>query len=341
MAIDWSRPYTSDWRVFRVNPSTWADADALPGALSAEITRDMGGDAPEVDSGTLKLEAATFEPGYLRIAMTAVQGGEAERVDVATLLCEGASSEVDHGSVLEITGRSVLHPAAVTVVLAGEHVPRGGDGAQHAARLLRACVHAPVEVYGGFTLDEAYDFEFGTSHLEAAWQVLDAGGYIIQIDGAGRVAIRPKPTNPALTLDRAGTRLLMPGVKRELDYSDVPNRFTALERGEMATAVNETGSPASRDARGYWHDETDDAPKRVNGETLAAYAARRLEELSIVPDERTYTREWWPGVLPGSVVRGSMEGLSGDMRVESQEIECSHGLTVQETASREVHAWAR
>jgi hypothetical protein len=121
----------------------------------------------------------------------------------------------------------------------------------------------------------------------------------------------------------------------------VPNRFTALERGEMATAVNETGSPASRDARGYWHDETDDAPKRVNGETLAAYAARRLEELSIVPDERTYTREWWPGVLPGSVVRGSMEGLSGDMRVESQEIECSHGLTVQEAASREVYAWRR
>lgn len=347
MAIDYSRPYTGHWRVFRVNPATWADAEQVAGVDSVSITRDSGGDAPEIDSGELEVSASggwEFVPGYYRIVMTAEQSGQVERVEIATLLCESEGGEIDHDmDVKSVTGRSVLHPAAVTHVQPGEHVPKGGDGAAHAARLLRACVAAPVDVEGGFTLDETYAFEYGTSHLEAAWQVLDAAGWCMQIDGGGRVEIRPKPTDPALTLDRANARLLMPGIEYELDYSDVPNRFTAIEDGEVAQAVNATGSPASHDARGYWHDETDDAPKRVNGETLQAYAARRLEELSTVPDTRKYTREFAPGVRPFDVVRGSMASvrLDGDLRVVSQDIECDHGITVAEEAAREVKAWTR
>ena len=52
-------------------------------------------------------------------------------------------------------------------------------------------------------------------------------------------------------------------------------------------------------------------------------------------------REWYPGVLVGSVVRGSVSsvGLDGDMRVERQSITCGAGITVEERAVKEVKAW--
>ncbi len=345
MAIDWARAYSAHWRVFRVNPATWTDGEIVDGVESVDVSRDTSGKAPELESGTItaSLPVLTeFEPGYYRVAMTAEQSGSIERVDIATLLCESTGGTINHGlDTSGITGRSVLHPAAVTSVQPGEHVPAGGDGAQHAARLLRQCLAAPVEVDGSFTLDDAFDFALGDTCLEAAWEVLNAGGFVIQIDGGGRVAIRPKPAEPALTLDRANARLLMPGIQYALDWSKVPNRVTVTDGGETARAENLTGSPASYDQRGHWVDKTEDSPVRVNGETLAACAARLLEEASTITDSRTYTREWWPGVLPFSIVRGSMADvkLDGDMRVASQSVSCGMGVTVTEKACREVSAW--
>lgn len=340
--IDWSRPYTARWRVLRVDRSTWADSGQVDGVDSARVSRDRSGSAPELESGELSLSGGGgFEPGYCRIAMTAVQGGQAERVDVATLLCELEEGERGAVDAKSVTGRSVLHPAAATEVEPGEHAPAGSDGAQEAARLLRSCVAAPVSVEGGFELAEAYDFAFGTSCLEAAWQLLGVGGYRIRVDGAGRVTVGPMPAEPALELDRANARLLMPGVSYELDWSAVPNRFTAMDGQEVARAVNLDGGQAGYAARGYWVDASDDAPKRVGGETLQAFAERRLAELSVVEDVRGYSREWWPNVYPFDVVRGSMADarLDGDMRVVSQDIECAGGLTVKERAAREVRAW--
>lgn len=345
MAIDWGRVVHAHWRVFRVNPDTWADADIVQGVDTVDITRDASGAAPEMESGTIgatTAAAAAFEPGYYRIVLTAEQAGEVERVEIATLLCEETGGTQNRGlGASSVVGRSVLHPAATTSVDPGEHVPAGGDGAQHAARLLRRCIAAPVEVDGSFTLDAAYCFAFGDSSLAAAWEILNAGGFCIQVDGGGRVRIRPKPDEPALTIDRANAKLVIPGVQYALDWSKVPNRCTVEDGGETAQAVNMTGSEASYDRRGYWVDANVSSPVRVNGETLAACAARLLSEKSVIYDSRTYTREWWPGVHPFSIVRGSMtdERLDGDMRVVSQSIKCGRGVSVTEKAVKEVRAW--
>ena len=63
--------------------------------------------------------------------------------------------------------------------------------------------------------------------------------------------------------------------------------------------------------------------------------------MSTVRDERTYTREWWPGVHPGDIVRGSLAsaGLDGDMRVSAQSFECGAGIVVTENAYGEVRTW--
>lgn len=333
------------WRVFRVDPVTWADGEQVHGMVGASVSRSAEG---TIENGEMTVDRAvadSFSEGYYRIAMTASQGGQAERVDVATLLCVSTSDTVNRGlSVASVTGRSVLHPASTKRLSTGSYAPRGVDGARYCADMLSDAINAPVVVSGGFTLDDHVVFDVGTSVLDAVWLVLEAGNHVMQIAGDGTVTILPRPTEPSLDLDLAHARLLQPGVTRELDWSDVPNRYFAVDNGTVEVAVNDLPTSAtSTVARGWLSDVVDESPTRVDGETLHAYAERRLEEMSMVKDTRTYTREYWPGVHPFSVMRGSLTsvGMEGDFRVESQQITCGRGIVVEEMAAREVHSWTR
>ena len=252
-----------------------------------------------------------------------------------------SGGEYDFGKqAVKAEGYSVLYPASVTTVVTGEYAPKGINGAEYAGALLASAINAPVEVEGSFTLNDHVVHKIGSSVLEAVWAVLDAGGFIMQIDGRGVVHIRPKPTEPALTIDSNNTRILTNGISYTTDISEVPNRYVVIDDISRTIAVNDDPeSEISTVRRGFCVDVVDESPKPVNGETQAIYARRKLRELSVVRDERTYTREYADGVLLYSVVRASIDGLEGDLRVESQTINCGKGVTVQERAYREIQLW--
>lgn len=336
--MDWTKSYTSTWRVFKVNTRTWADGEMISRVDSASISRTADGRL--LESGSLTL-TGTFESGYYRIAMTAEQGGEIERVDVATLYFEVENEEVDFGrTVSDVDGSSVLYPADTTSIITGEYAPAGVDGAQYAAQLLRSAIAAPVEVEGSFTLNDHIVFELGESVIDAVWAVLDAGGFVIQINGRGVVQIMPKPTEPTLTIDHSSMRMLSNGIKSSAKTGDIPNRYIAIDEDIVATAVNDDPtSVVSTASRGFYVDVVDTSPTPVNGKTYEEYAHDRLKELSILYDERTYVREYAPDVYIYSLVRASINGLQGDMRVLSQSIECGNGITVNEKSAREIQLW--
>jgi hypothetical protein len=341
---DFGAAYTAEWHLYKVHRQTWADEYEVGRLVSVSLNRDSDGDAPEIDSGTLGIEGPAgfeWESGYYRLAMRAIQRG-VERVDVMTLLCESDGGTVDRGVDLKsVTGRSVLHPAATTYTTLGDYAAAGEDGAQKAARMLRAAIAAPVSVEGSFALRDAYVFSPNASVLSSVWALLKAANFCMWPDGRGVVHIAPLPTQPVLTLDRANARLVDPDVSHSLDISGIPNRYTADDDGVRVTVSNETGSKASYDQRGYWVDAGTDSPAPLDGESLDAYAARMLSEKSIAKDSRTYGRRFWPDVHPFMVVQGSMPSvkLDGLLRVESQAIDCSHGIQVTETAYKEVQMW--
>ena len=165
----------------------------------------------------------------------------------------------------------------------------------------------------------------------------------MQIDGRGTVHIRPRPSTPALDLDGANIALLGTKVQTDFNTTGVPNRYIAKSDETVAIAVNDNpDSDVSTVSRGYIYDEIDESPATVDNETLPQYAIRRLHELSTaVSDTRSYTREYWPCVLPFDIVAGSLDsiGIDGDMRVMNQTLKCSNGITVSEQAAREVDLW--
>lgn len=336
--MDWSQSYSATWRVFKVNRLTWADGEMLTNVDSVSLSRTADGKI--LESGSMEL-TGEFQTDYYRIVMTAEQGGEIERVDVATLLFEVNGGMVDYGTIAgKVDGHSVLYPAETTAVTTGEYAPAGADGVIYARDLLQSAINAPVETEGSFTLNDHIVHELGSSVIEAVWAVLDAGGYVLQIDGRGVVHIRPKPTEPSLIIDSTSMNIMSNGIDFDSDMSGIPNRYIVMNDGIILSAVNSNeNSPVSTVSRGYNVDVIDKSPTLVNSETYIEYANRKLHELSCLKDTRSYTREYAPNVYPYSLIRASIDGLFGDYRVESQTINCDNGITVNEKASREISLW--
>ena len=257
-----------------------------------------------------------------------------------TLLFEKASSRFEKNSrVSSANGRSVLQPVADRKLARGTFAAAGSDGAAYAGKLISQCTPAPVHVEGSFTLSDNIVFDIGASYLEAAWTVLKANDWCIQIDGRGEIYVRPKPSDVALELSMTTTGLLVPGVDDEFDIVDIPNRYYAINDDEVAVAENmDPESPVSYVSRGRWVDEVDEGPTLVDGEPLEAYAKRKLAEMSLVTRKYTYRREFWPDVFPFSRVRATIasNGIEGDLRVLQQDLECGKGVVVTETVGMEV-----
>lgn len=332
--MDWLKSYSSKWRVFRVNRKTWADAENIPSVISAEIVKTADGNI--IESGSFEI-TGDFESDYYRIVMTAEQSGDVERVDVATLLFNSTGGQYDYGTTTyEVDGASVLYPAAVTTITAGEYAPAGVNGAEYAADLLKNVINAPVTAEGSFTLNDNVVHELGSSVIEAVWAVLNAGNFVIQIDGRGQVFIRPKPTEPALVVDNSQKDLLQNGITFTSDVSEIPNRYIVIDEENITIAENnDPASIVSYVTRGYHVDVVDTSPTPVNSETYSVYAERRLKEESVLKEEKEYAREYVPDVYPYSVIRATIDGLDGDMRVQSQNISCGNGITVTEKVVKE------
>lgn len=337
---NWFQGYTAEWVVRTVDPDTWADNGTVGSVREISVSRDCTDDVPLLETGSMELDsAAPFESAWCRVYMVADQGGK-ESVAAATLLFERSSSRFEHDTWHgSMQGRSVLQPAADRKMARGAFAAVGTDGAREAGRLLSECTPAPVVVEGSFTLAENIVFDLGCSYLQAAWQLLDAAGWCIQIDGDGTVHVLPMPKEPSLELSHANAGLLIPGIDDDYSLVDIPNRYYAVDDGAVAVAVNEDpSSPTSYQARGRWVDEVDESPTPVDGETLELYARRKLAEAATLTHSYTYDREWWPGVTCYSTVRATMEdnGIVGDLRVLKQDLACGMGIVVTETAGMEV-----
>lgn len=338
---DYLGGYSSEWEVREVVTGTWGDGPSVEGVVSVSVDRSNEDDVPLLETGSMTVDADSLPAMWCRVYMRVDQGGS-ERVPMATLLFERTTAHVEKG-VRQVTanGRSVLQPAADVKMPYGAFCPAGVDGAAYAGRLISSCTPAPVNVEGSFTLVDDYVFDIGSSNLEAAWKLVKAADWCIQVDGDGMISIRPKPTEPALDLSMANAGLLIPGVDDDFSIADVPNRYFAIDDDKRAEATNEDpDSRASYQARGRWVDVVDTSPALVDGESLEMYAQRKLAEASVVTRTYSYDREFWPGVVPFSLVKASLpaHGIEGELRVATQRLECGKGVRVTETACEEVRA---
>ena len=334
-SIDWGSSYSCSWRLVEVDTRTWADAAEVTGATNASVSRDRGGDL--IDGGSLTVEMGIDDIPYEfvgRIELLAEQQ-LMERHPIATLRFVPGESSIHEGRrIVSYDGYGVLRPASTLTMLAGEYVPKGTDAAQWVVSKLKSCMKAPVEAKGSFSLAEAYVFDGGTTYLTDIWELLDNVGWCLRVDERGQVVVMELPSDPALVLDSAHASMLQPELSSNDGLASTANRYIAVDGDSMAIAVDESDRISSYAVRGYYVDQYDSSPTRLDGETLQAYAQRKLDEETSVAGTRTYTRAYWPDALPFDIVRGSLAsvGLDCDMRILSQSIQIGAGVKVTETA---------
>ena len=339
--INWYEGYTCRWSLFAVDTLTWADGEEVAGFQSAKITRSADGSL--IESGSFQFDGEPPEPGYYRLVLTARQTGGYERVEVATLLVQSTSADINyHTQAGTINGYSVLYPANTRKLVDGSYCPAGVDAAQYVGELLRESINAPVVVDTSFYINQPIVHDFGTTALNAAWEVLNVANAVLMIDGNGTVHVAMPPNVSALDLDRVNARLIVPGVKCTRNISNVPNHYVSVGEFETVEIWNrEQGSEVSTVLRGYEVTTVDTSPTPMNGETLEAYTVRKMRESSTVGERVTYKREYMPGVGVYSVVYGSADviGIDGNARIMKQSLDCSHGILITEESERAVVLW--
>ena len=348
MSINWSQSYNVEWRLMQVNKDTWADIGNPVGSdpegvkvKKVHIDRDATSSIPMLESASVDLEypiqTNDWKDGWYRFEGLFTQAGYSERIPIITFLTESNDGEADFGVIsTTVQGYSVLKPASDRAMLLGSYVPKGVNGAEYAAELLRQCIFAPVVVEGSFTLDDYLAYGEETSYLETVWDLLDAGNFCMTISGDGIVTVKPKPTGYSLKFTADTENILFPKISYTRDRSSIPNVYRAISGSSWYEAVNDNpDSELSTVGRGRRVDAVDTSPKRVNGETLRAYAERRLEEESTYHKTYKYKREYAPEVHPFDLVVATLPKYSfeGSLRVLTQSIECGAAITVDETAA--------
>ncbi len=344
MALDWGSSYTSEWRIYKVNPVTWLEEiEITPFVNSISLNKDCTDSVPLLESGSISIDETfdqNFSDGYYRIIVHAHQPPYHERHSLATLLFEKSTEEISERiSVSSMDGYSVLKPAADVTCLAGTYAPKGVNGAEWVLNLLEECLSCPIEISGeGFYLDDPVSFSGGTSYLAMCWKVLDTAKWAMQITGDGGVIILKIPEEPELTLSRNARHFIQPTLSKERNLIDIPNRYIAVFDDELEIVENHNiDSDASYEKRGRWIDYYDSSPKRINGETSYAYVRRRLEEESTRVVKWTYDREYLPEIVPFDIMEAAIPeyNFNGNLRVLSQKYKLDKGIVVSETCGVE------
>lgn len=321
--IDWGKGYASVTRVFRLDPNTWEAAGNLERVFSVSVECDCTDKVPLLQSGSMGVDSSEFTPGYYRIETLATQGSSSERASIATLWFE-ASEYRNLGGRVEVSceGRSVLWPASSRHMTKGSFVPAGADGAEIARELLSECLDAPVTAYGSFKLADNLVFSIGSTYLQAAWQLVDAAGWIISVDGDGNVGIMQPPYIP-----KDISELVLQDVRDKVK-TNIPNVYIAMNGDEVSRAENDDPKSKTSTANMPINDILDTTPTMLEGESLDEYAKRKLRESSEAEIERDYVRSFVPGIVPFTpVYDGSWSGF-----VLRQSLTIGAGITVSETA---------
>jgi len=325
------------WRVRKIDESSWLPTEEVGGIDSVTVKRAYGKDAELIESGEMSF-TGSLDEGWYRIEALGAQGSTKQVEPIATLLFSADGADWSHNTWGgTMTGMSVLAYASERKFGLGAYAPKGADGAAYAAELLSNCIPAPVKTEGSFVLNDHIVFDLGSTIISGVWAILDSAGWCMQIDGDGTVTVMPKPTEYSLELTTETLGLVMPDASKSLPIEDVPNVMKVYDNEQYAEVRNDDAdSPTSTVSRGRDIEEVEENPTRVDGETLYAYARRRLIELSDIYETIDIEREYVSGVLPYSNVRVSLAkaGIDGDFMSMSQTVECSHEIKVGETLGR-------
>ena len=355
---DWFSSMTQTYEYYKVDPGTWKDEYRLTTMTASNISRDL--DSATLESASIKT-TERFGECYIRIYLVTVQNGVEERHPLGTFLVQTPSSSFD-GKVKTITmdAYSPLLELSDVKPPIGFTVMKNQNIMDSVYNLTKENLRAPVVKITGVkdVLPVDYTAESDETWLSYLQSLVEIAKYSYSLDEMGRVLFAPiqdmASLQPKITYTDDDSSILYSDITDDFDLYAVPNTVEVIYSGQDETgaslilyskAVNDDDdSPVSTVTRGrtVLYRETNPS---INGvptqEYLDRYAEDLLKSLSAVQHTITYSHGYCD-VRPGDCVRlnYTRAGLNGvKAKVISQDIDCSSGCKVTETAVYSTNLW--
>ena len=330
--MDWSKGFSALYTAHIIDPETWTDGEELrftDGNIERADNSDLRESAPVTVS-----EMVGDGEEWIRIYLQATQTGDAVRVPLFTGLTSAPEKKITgNRSEWQMDCFSVLKPPADVLLPRGYYAP-AGSSAELAKRLLDITT-APVTTDNGSpTLKEPIVAADGETRLTMAKKILTAIGWRIAIDGTGAVRLCPYENEPVVTFSPMTDDSIEPEVTDTRNWFDCPNVYRAVSEtsGTAVARDDDPDSPLSTVARGreIWKEENNVTVPA--GETMAAYAVRKLKEEQAVVRKLSYNRRFYSDIGVGDVVELNYpgQGLDGRFRITSQSIDLGYGARTKE-----------
>ena len=333
--MDWSKGFSAAYYASIVDPATWRDVERF------EIT--SGSISYTEDelrcSGTVG--AVSYESGtenIIRVYLDARQIGADALVPLITGYATSPSKMFD--GVLQTNSLdvySVLTPVQDVLLERGWYAAAEIPGGALIKNLL-APTPAPVEIEEDSpALKEAIIAEDSETNLSMIEKILTAIDWRMRITGNGVIQILPKSTDAEVTYDPLEYDAIEPEIEVAYDWYQCPNCLRAISGDLTAVAKDESeDSIFSIPNRGreVW---VEDADADLNeGETIEAYALRRLKEEQSVATQAKYKRRFHPDLSVTDLVQlhYPKQGLEGLYKITSMSMELGYGCSVDEEVEK-------
>lgn len=365
--VDWTASMQQYFEYYVVDPGTWRDIKKLTTIKSCSITRDA-----ETDT----LGSATFDTTeligecYIRVYLVTIQNGVSEKHPLGTFLAQTPNTSFD-GKVrsISVDAYTPLIELKENQPDVGYFIPKYDDFQQttldSAYLLTKEHVRAPVikpslstlkNFPNELKLTESFTAETNETWLAYIRALISSAKYEFALDEIGRISFNPvqelDSLSPRWTYDDGNSSILYPDISIKHDLFGIPNvvevtHSTSFGKQYAKVENNDPNSPVSIVSRGRKiirrvtnPSGISDNPNPLSKE-VEIYATNLLKSLSTLPCTITYTHGYCP-VRLGDCVRldYTNAGLANiKARVISQNIKCTTGCQVQETAIFNVKLW--
>lgn len=333
--MDWKRGYSAKYYMTFVDPDSWKDGEIVQ-IIDGTIQRTLE-NLRESASVTCGNYEETRER-IIRVWLDTIQEGSISHTPLFTGYATTPSRSINgRKETKTLDCYSVLKPADDIYLDRGWYAAAKVDG-PNVIKSLLSVIGTPIEIDQTEdkkrVLKQAIIAEEGETRLTMTEKILDVIGWRLKINGLGEISVAPFSKIPIAKFDSIENDVIEPSLTVTYDWYSCPNVFRAVYGTDVAIYKDEdTKSLFSIPGRGreVWAEETSCALN--DGETLKAYAKRRLEELQKVSTIISYDRRYDPDIYPTDVITLGYpeQEISGNFMVSSQTINLGfNGRTSEE-----------
>ena len=333
--MEWKYGFSAAYYATFVDKATWRDLERF------EITDGSISYTTDELRCSATVGAVGYEQGtenIIRVYLDAKQTGDADLVPLftgyATSPAQNFNGRLETNS-LDVY--SVLTPVRDVLLPRGWYAPAEMPGGYLIKNLLEP-TPAPVEIEDNSpALQEAIIAEDSETNLSMIEKILSAIDWRMRVGGDGTIQILPKATDAVVTYDPLDNDAIEPEIEITYDWYQCPNCFRAISGDLTAVAKDENeDSIFSIPSRGreVWMEDTD--ADLNEGETIEAYALRRLREEQSVATQAKYKRRFHPELSVSDLVQLHYpeQGLEGLYKITSMSMELGYGCSVDEEVEK-------